>query len=194
MKTALIYLAAGNSKRFGSNKLLCEIEGKPMYRHLLERLLALCERCPELSLFCVTQYEEIAEFSKNIGITAVISPDSTKGASFSVKAGLTAVKASIPDTMRYVFFVADQPYLLENTVEAFLDAAENSAKGISCVCHNGETGNPVSFSVKYFDELMGLEGDKGGKSILKKHTEDLFLFEVSDENELRDIDYFKQRI
>ena len=194
MKTALIYLAAGNSSRFGSNKLLYEIDGKPMYRHLLERLLALCERCPKLSLFCVTQYEEIAEFSKNIGITAVISPDSTKGASFSVKAGLTAVKASIPDTMRYVFFVADQPYLSANTVEAFLDAVKNSTKGISCVCHNGETRNPVSFSAKYFSELMELEGDKGGKSVLKKHTEDLFLFEVSDENELRDIDYFKQRI
>ena len=39
MKIALIMLAAGNSRRFGSNKLLYEIEGKPMYRHILEKLL-----------------------------------------------------------------------------------------------------------------------------------------------------------
>ena len=39
MKIALIMLAAGNSRRFGRNKLLYEIEGKPMYRHILEKLM-----------------------------------------------------------------------------------------------------------------------------------------------------------
>ncbi len=43
MKIALIMLAAGNSRRFGSNKLLYEIEGKPMYRHILEKLLIVAE-------------------------------------------------------------------------------------------------------------------------------------------------------
>lgn len=31
MKLGLIMLAAGNSRRFGSNKLLYTIEGEPMY-------------------------------------------------------------------------------------------------------------------------------------------------------------------
>ena len=31
-------LAAGNSRRFGANKLLYEIDGIPMYRHVLEQL------------------------------------------------------------------------------------------------------------------------------------------------------------
>ena len=43
MKIALIMLAAGNSRRFGRNKLLYEIEGKPMYRHILEKLLIVAE-------------------------------------------------------------------------------------------------------------------------------------------------------
>ena len=43
MKIALIMLAAGNSWRFGSNKLLYEIEGKPMYWHILEKLLIVAE-------------------------------------------------------------------------------------------------------------------------------------------------------
>ena len=43
MKIALIMLAAGNSRRFGSNKLLYEIEGKPMYRHILEKLMIVAE-------------------------------------------------------------------------------------------------------------------------------------------------------
>ena len=39
MKLGLIMLAAGNSRRFGSNKLLYTIEGEPMYRHILSELM-----------------------------------------------------------------------------------------------------------------------------------------------------------
>ena len=35
MKLGLIMLAAGNSRRFGSTKLLYGIDGMPMYRHIL---------------------------------------------------------------------------------------------------------------------------------------------------------------
>ena len=34
MDIDLILLAAGNSRRFGSNKLLYEVDGKPMYAHM----------------------------------------------------------------------------------------------------------------------------------------------------------------
>ena len=44
MKIAFVMLAAGNSRRFGSNKLFYELDGKPMYRHLLERLIEIKDR------------------------------------------------------------------------------------------------------------------------------------------------------
>lgn len=37
----IIYMAAGNSRRFGSNKLFYELDGKPMYRHLLDRFVEI---------------------------------------------------------------------------------------------------------------------------------------------------------
>ena len=40
----IIYMAAGNSRRFGSNKLFYELDGKPMYRHMLERLIETNDR------------------------------------------------------------------------------------------------------------------------------------------------------
>lgn len=48
MRIALIMLAAGNSRRFGSNKLLYEIDGKPMYRHILEKLMAVEKKLEEI--------------------------------------------------------------------------------------------------------------------------------------------------
>lgn len=35
MRIRMIYMAAGNSRRFGSNKLVYLIDGKPMYLHVL---------------------------------------------------------------------------------------------------------------------------------------------------------------
>ena len=44
----IIYMAAGNSRRFGSNKLFYKLDGKPMYRHLLERLIKIKDRYNKL--------------------------------------------------------------------------------------------------------------------------------------------------
>ena len=40
----IIYMAAGNSRRFGSTKLFYELDGKPMYRHLLDSLAGIKNR------------------------------------------------------------------------------------------------------------------------------------------------------
>lgn len=41
MAIQLILLAAGFSKRFGENKLLVMLQGKPLYLHMLENLVEL---------------------------------------------------------------------------------------------------------------------------------------------------------
>ena len=61
MKIRMIYLAGGNSRRFGTNKLLELLDGKPMYRHLLDRLIRICGRHDRWELVVVTQYHEVAE-------------------------------------------------------------------------------------------------------------------------------------
>ena len=38
MNKHIIYLAAGSGSRFGSNKLLCPLEGQPLCRHGLDPL------------------------------------------------------------------------------------------------------------------------------------------------------------
>ena len=69
----------------------------------------------------------------------------------------------------YVFFVADQPWLSERTVETFLEFMKKVSDGdresrpIGCVSRLGEPGNPVWFSAFYKDELLALSGDRGGK-------------------------------
>lgn len=74
----IIYMAAGNSRRFGSNKLFYELDGKPMYRHLLERLVEIKDRYnklknaesnnPVIDITVVTRYREILDYCSSIQI------------------------------------------------------------------------------------------------------------------------------
>ena len=190
MKIKLIYLAAGNSRRFrknGENKLFYKLDGKPMYRHLLDRLVSVCERQTDWEIIVVTQYEEILGQIQNLPVKGVFSKDSYKGASFSIKAGICAAGK---DADAYAFFVADQPYFTAKSVEGFLKKMEADAGQVpGCVCWKEKVGNPVWFPAKYAGELLELEGDTGGRKVFRRYQERAVFYEVDSEEELEDLDY-----
>ena len=184
MKIAFVMLAAGNSRRFGSNKLLYEIEGKPMYLLTLEKLKKASEKIPESEITVVTQYEEIVKKAGEMKIPVFINPRPEDGISLSMQIGLMSVR----DTDACLFTVSDQPWLEADTVVALTELFENEKKGMACIRWNGKTGNPCIFGQKYYEELMEISGDKGGKKIIKKHPEDVAYLQIRNARELQDAD------
>lgn len=195
----IIYMAAGNSRRFGSNKLFYELDGKPMYRHLLERLMEIKDRynklksdSPVIDITVVTRYREILDYCSSIpDCHAVLSPDSEKGISYTIKAGIMAVQEHKKTGMQdyYMFAVADQPYLKNQSVIKLIDKVlenkENKRLVFSLRCGDA-VGNPCVFHSSLIPQLLSLEGDKGGRSVAKKH--DCVYVDIADERELKDID------
>ena len=195
-KTAVIYLASGNSRRFGEeNKVLKKIGTKPMYRYGLDRLVDICKSRENFEIIVVTQYEEIIQevfeelqTVKESIIRTTFCPESKYGISWSIKAGIKAAK----DADYYAFFVADQPDMKRETIEGFLSYMADGACELGCVRTEEQLGNPVWFAKKYKKELLSLTGDCGGKKILKKHIENARFYKVLEESELCDIDYPKE--
>ena len=185
-----ILLAAGFSQRFQGNKLLYPLEGKALYLHLTERLEELLKKRTLDSLVIVTQYDEILQEMKKRKMKAVKNENSRQGISSSLKLGLCKAQEfeKKGDENYYIFFVADQPYLKEQTIERFLQAFVQSGKTIGCVKFGKEMGNPVIFHEKYKEELECLQGDRGGKCVLRRHEKEVFYFHVEDKKELQDID------
>ena len=195
----IIYMAAGNSRRFGSNKLFYELDGKPMYRHLLERLIEIKDRynklksdSPAIDITVVTRYREILDYCSSIpDCHAVLSLDSEKGISHTIKAGIMAVQEQKKTSMQdyYMFAVADQPYLKNQSVIKLIDKVlENKGnKRLVFSLHCGDAvGNPCVFHSSLIPQLLSLEGDKGGRSVAKKY--DCVYVDIADERELMDID------
>lgn len=75
----MILLAAGFGSRFGSNKLLYEMGGKPMYRHTLDVMLSLARELKGADVTVVTRYEEIYRDAKETGALCLMNRHSDPG-------------------------------------------------------------------------------------------------------------------
>lgn len=179
-KINLILLAAGNSSRFKGNKLIEMINEKPMYMNVIEKVIKLKFN----KIILVTQYKVIKEALLNYPIEVVMNNKSALGISHSIKLGINADL----EADAYMFMVCDQPFISLKSIEKLINSYIKGNHGMACATHDGNLGNPTIFSVKYKEELLNLNGDVGGKAVMKKHLEDLDRVEISDEAELIDID------
>ena len=179
MKIGCVVMAAGNAARFGENKLHHTVEGKSLILRALEAVPA-----QQVSpVVVVTQYPEIAELAKEYSFTPIINAHPEWGQSHSLKLGLRAVE----NCDAVLFQVADQPLLRRETVEQLLDLYLHSPASIAALSHDGVKGNPCIFPARFFDELLALEGDCGGRAVRRNHEEDVITLEVAKE-ELWDVD------
>ena len=194
----IIYMAAGNSRRFGSNKLLHIWQGKMLYRHTLDMLSDIVSSRKinedidyDITLTVVTQYDRIiADLDGRKDINTVFCGDSRLGASYTIKAGINSLMGRLKKDDWLLFIVADQPYLSKKTILKFIEAASQDKNSkdykVFSAIYSGKAGNPCMFSCKLISELLELSGDSGGRKVAKRH--ECFYIDVEDGKELFDID------
>lgn len=172
-------MAAGNAARFGENKLAAMVNGKPLIEHALEAI----PRESFSRVLVVTQHKNVEAAAKNFGFETLRNEHPERGQSETIRLGT----AALSDCDALCFMVADQPMLKRKTVAQELEFFRAHSKNIVGLGHNGVRGNPCLFPARFFPELLSLEGDVGGSAVIKRHLDDLLLFEVP-ETELCDVD------
>ena len=177
MTHGCIVMASGLGKRFGGNKLMAPLAGRPLVGHAIDAADGLFARC-----VVVTRSAEVVRYCEQRGAAVVLHDDS--GRNDTVRHGMDA----LGECDAVTFLQGDQPLISANTLDRLLRAAEDDSNAIWRVSHGGMVGSPVLFPPWAFDELRALPEGKGGGFIAKKYPERVRLLPVRDNLELMDVD------
>lgn len=177
--TAII-LAAGFSRRFGKEKLLMDMDGKPIISHVMDLVLGMCFK----ETILVYRNEEIKKAAGDRNIKYVYNSVPEEGISSSIKCGL---RSSGPADA-YIFFTGDQPFIDADTVEQLLAAYYEGKGSIIVPRYGGHNGNPVIFASVWKEQLESLSGDVGGRTIIRNNPDEVCFVEISNLKAGMDID------
>ena len=180
----LVILAAGESKRFGENKLLADINGEILYKHM-EKIYENAYNFKNKII--VGRDIHILEYYRSKGFIDIINNKPELGKSRSIKLAIKALEG-IGCLDSVMFGVCDQPLLSSKTVNKIINEFRNSDKSICSVRYKDRLGNPCIFSSKWFDELLSLGEDEGGKKLIRNHVDETLFVDIEVEDELLDID------
>ncbi len=194
MKVCGVVLAAGAARRFGRAKQLerwPDANGPTLVERAVK--LAAASGVAEVILVTGNQAEKVAALFADssaypVPIHPVFNLRWEEGQGFSVAAG---VKALPVDCTAALFFLSDQPRLQPHSAQALLKALIELAapeKAILFPIFGGKRGNPVLFGNFYFEKLAQLEGDVGGRAIVKAYPEAIREVPVDDPAILEDVD------
>lgn len=186
----LILLAAGSSRRFGGNKLLAPLNGKPLFAWGLAALNEVCRTREDCTLTVVSRYPEIRDAARALGAKAVDSPDSEKGQAYSIRSGLQAL-GRVEEKDFILFLPADQPWITSQTISRLLDAAGPDTWTVTAA-FGERVGTPTLFSARLLPDLMALEGDRGGRKLMNRPGQPCLVIQAGSERELDDVDYPEQ--
>ncbi|WP_292935166.1 nucleotidyltransferase family protein [Noviherbaspirillum sp.] len=181
---AAVILAAGRSTRFGTaNKLLSDVAGKPMIARVVETVRA--SGVDIVHVVVGHESDKVKDALRHLDITLIDNPHYEEGMSSSVAAGIE----SLPATVGAAFVVlGDMPLLSPAVFTAMLAARRRASDAIMIPSHKGKRGNPVLWPRRFFDRLVRLQADSGGRALFKEFADQLSYVEVATDAILMDVD------
>jgi molybdenum cofactor cytidylyltransferase len=175
-----IVLASGFSRRFGKDKLLQKINSET----IIEKTIKNCIESNLNEIIVVFRNKEVHDLLENFELKLVSNHNAGKGMSESIKIGISNICKEAEGVM---IIMGDQPLFLSEDINKLIEVFIKENK-IVVASIEGKRRNPVIFPKKYFQKLLLVEGDKGGRNIVEKNENPKILVEYSKEK-LMDIDF-----
>jgi molybdenum cofactor cytidylyltransferase len=149
--------------RYGQPKQLLRWRGVPFVRAVAQNTLSA-----GLDTVVVTgaHAPEVQAVLGDLPLTVVMNPNWQTGQSSSIRAGLEALSRSVGAA---VFLQADKPQVQPPLLRALLETYFSQGDAILAPMVDGERTSPVLFDRETFEDLLGLEGDVGGRGIFSRH-------------------------
>lgn len=199
-----IVLAAGESSRYGKPKQLLDFRGEPFARRVAKT--ALAAGLWPVVVVTGANAELVEAAARDLPVWIVRNEQWREGQASSVRIGIATLNpfpGPAPNATGErgiwggenggaIFLLVDQPQVTVHVLEALKSRHAEGLFPIVAPLAADRRANPVLFDRVTFPELMKLEGDVGGRAVMRQfpveyvpwHDESL-LFDVDDEEDYR---------
>ena len=178
-----VVLAAGLSSRMGSNKLLADMQGKP----LLVRTILEIEASAVDHIVVVTGHQgaDVEAAIAGLNVHVVNNPHYAEGLSSSVKVGIAAVA----QCDAAFICLGDMPLVKAQDFNRMIEAFDvEEGRDLIAPVQGRKLGNPVLWGRDYFTALQSLSGDRGARGLLEAQRDAITEIEIAHDGILLDAD------
>ncbi len=180
-----VVLAAGKANRAqGISKLLSKIKD----RSVLETTITNIAKQSKSAIHVVTGHnaQALNDILTKLNVTVVHNAEYERGMGVSLASGIDSLKNKPSYAM---ICLADMPFIRADTYEKLTLAAQQAHEGAILIpTFHGKRGHPVVWHQQYFNKLIALNADIGGKQIIQEAREHVIEVPVEDAGILIDLD------
>lgn len=159
-KVSYVLLAAGQSARMGTDKLLLPFRGKSLLRIIAEEIAA-CAAYERIAVRAPNHDLREAELS-DLGFKWIVNPRAEAGISSSLVAGVRAATGDV-----IVIVLADMVGVTKEHLKKISEIPVGSEATATRMGKDGPGGPPAAFRISLKPKLLSLTGDEGARHILR---------------------------
>jgi len=182
-----IILAAGESRRMGSPKMLLPFRGKTMIENVIANVSE--SKADNLMVVLGAEKESIIRLIGEMSLEYCFNESYREGMLSSVQCGFRNLPS---DLSAVLVFQGDQPLITPIVIDAVIEAYLSSGKGIIIPVYKSRRGHPILIDIKYRDEIGKLSSVIGLRSLAEKFPGDVLEVDTDEPGILRDFDTYEE--
>jgi molybdenum cofactor cytidylyltransferase len=183
LKNRAIILAAGSSRRMGSQKMLLPFGDSTILETVIQNVLS--SSVDSVLVVLGANQDEIHDVIRPLPVDVCFNTEHLSGMLSSVVCGFNALP---DDTGTALVFLGDQPGILPSVTDSVIEAYNESLHGIVIPVSNHRRGHPLLVDFKYKREIARLDLEKGLRALMHHFPEDVLEVELDEPGILLDID------
>ena len=182
-----IILAAGESKRMGSPKMLLPFMGITMIENVIANVSG--SKVDNIMVVLGADRDSIVKLIRTKAVNYCYNENYKDGMLSSVVCGFRNIPI---DHSAVLVFQGDQPLITPKAINSVIEVYLSSGKGIVIPVYESKRGHPILIDRKYRNEIQKLNPAEGLRSLALKYSDDVLEVNTDIAGILRDFDTYDE--
>ena len=182
-----IILAAGESKRMGSPKMLLPFMGITIIENVIANVSG--SKVDNIMVVLGADRDSIVKLIRTKAVNYCYNENYKDGMLSSVVCGFRNIPI---DHSAVLVFQGDQPLITPKAINSVIEVYLSSGKGIVIPVYESKRGHPILIDRKYRNEIQKLNPAEGLRSLALKYSDDVLEVNTDIAGILRDFDTYDE--